>query len=676
MFALIAFVVILSIAQGSTVLGDDSDVVISITDEYYGSKFQINDLVTGDVNGDGMDDILVCSPYNIQAAAKTNRGGCHLVWGNASGISVDIPVVLTEQGVNFYPAENSWDTEYYYFGYASAMADLNNDGYCDIIIGGIDNTGAHDISSGIVWIVYGNPNLVDMDLPITQGQTLENNVRRLIGETSHVVHLGSSLTVLDYNGDDNLDIVVGASLYSSSKDTYELYYAKSGGAFVWLLDGLNTSEHVRATGDRNVGTVASPFKAIANTHANDNIGDLENSCLSNAGDMDQDGKDDILLSRNTDVDTAGTLNIIYGDGTNGRITLPLNSTTVGFSVTGNASGDKFGFSCANIGDFNNDKLPDILVGAPGNSGSAYIIFGTGTRPSSVSRSITDLLATGEAMKLTSGDGYTIGFDVFGPGDVNGDTIADILVSSSDFSHSSITTGAVFAIFGSTNISGELVAESSSLLEGAQGYAIYGGEDTGAVNGNARISTGDVNGDGVVEVIFGSKSALNAQLTVTAAPTQSPSDSPTNSPTHAPSKSPTVLPSMSPSESPTTWPSMFPSVSPSTSPSTNPTKLPTIAPSAGPSIPPTLLPTLSPSVSPTHGPIAVDVDVSTGASSTEGMSTPQMMFTGIASFAMVAGIMFLALILRSKSQSRPRTTSSLFRKMGLRSDSAFTPYEQE
>lgn len=592
-------------AETTVVLGDEDDIIISVPiGEFYGSAFQLNSLPTGDVNGDGMDDILVCSAYNENGVK--NSGGCQLIWGNASGISVNVPVPTgkASHGINFYAQTAVSDTLNYYFGYSSAMADLNNDSYCDIIIGAVDQSGEFIYGQGVVWIVYGSDEMEDMLLSVDTELPLQSNVRRARGEEG-TLNFGSSLSTLDYNGDGHLDVVIGAKSHDSAKDEAYEYYASSGGVFVWLLDGESTSEDVQASGDQVAPTDVSAFKAIVNTVSYQKLGDGEHGCLSSAGDLDGDGLEDLLLSANTAQNSKGELLIVYGNDTNLRVRLPLDSTDDGFSITGDDNGDLFAFSCTRIGDFNGDSIHDIAVGAPG-IGAAYVIFGTVNRPTEQVRAIGDLVDSGDAVKITSSSGFNIGFDVSCGGDLNQDSIGDLLVSSSDFSYAAKTTGAVFAIFGKKSFSEEVQADSMTLHETGKGFVVYGSDDSD-LNGNALIATGDFNGDGLFELVFGSETSLHGKFSVTESPTASPVASPTIPPTDS---------------------------------------------------------------TPT------DVDDSSESSGIGEFSTQKMIYVGVAVVAIIIGISCLAFKLRSGSiQSRPRTTSSVFRNMGVGNETAFVPHNQ-
>ncbi|WP_020561603.1 thrombospondin type 3 repeat-containing protein [Methylosarcina fibrata] len=96
----------------------------------------------------------------------------------------------------------------------------------------------------------------------------------------------------------------------------------------------------------------------------ENNGDYFGYSVANAGDIDQDGFDDIIVGsprsnpvlpgNNTPAGDAGSV-IVYS----GKTALPIQD----LSFTGDAAGDQFGIAVAGAGDIDKDGVPDIVVGA-------------------------------------------------------------------------------------------------------------------------------------------------------------------------------------------------------------------------------------------------------------------------------------------------------------------------
>jgi len=153
-------------------------------------------------------------------------------------------------------------------------------------------------------------------------------------------------------------------------------------------------------------------------------------------------------------------------------------------------GGFFGFSVASVGDLNHDGVPDVLVGVPHhsnfgadhiNAGEAFVFSG---RDGSIIFTLTD---------PDEEEGNSMGYAVAGIGDVNGDGIPDLLVGvpKKDVSEDLPDVGSAY-IFSGAN--GSFIR---SLDPPAQG----GAEANGRF-GTAVANAGDVNGDGVSDILIG------------------------------------------------------------------------------------------------------------------------------------------------------------------------------
>lgn len=189
-------------------------------------------------------------------------------------------------------------------------------------------------------------------------------------------------------------------------------------------------------------------------------GDGTGFVVENAGDVDGDGRNDVLISAPYKpspggAPSAGWTWIVSSDGT----TL---HTLVG------VANDNFGHSVASAGDVDGDGLADTIVGAPsqtgGGPGRAYLYSAGGT-----------LLQTfvGES----AGDQF--GFVVAGAGDVDADGFGDFIVGAPQHDSPFNNCGKAYVYSGQTG----------SLLYSWSGLA--GGDRMGASVGSA----GDRNSDG-------------------------------------------------------------------------------------------------------------------------------------------------------------------------------------
>jgi len=162
-----------------------------------------------------------------------------------------------------------------------------------------------------------------------------------------------------------------------------------------------------------------------------------------------------------------------------------------FRFDGFASGDELGSSVACAGDVDRDGIADLIVGAyPADpngvvdAGSAFVFSG----------------ATGALLRRFDGQsaGEKLGISVAGAGDVDGDGFADLIV------------GAPFA-----GPNGLAAAGSAFVFSGASGAQIFrfDGPASGDEMGTSVAGCGDVNGDGVPDLIVGANNATPDGLSI-------------------------------------------------------------------------------------------------------------------------------------------------------------------
>lgn len=144
----------------------------------------------------------------------------------------------------------------------------------------------------------------------------------------------------------------------------------------------------------------------AGTAGGDNLG----YDVAAAGDIDRDGRKDLIAGAPLDDDL----------GTDAGTATILSATRqVLFTLRGTAAGDEFGTAVAGVGDVNADGWPDVIVGAPGdddngsNCGSATVFSGR----------------NGQVLYTILGDraGDQAGYAVGAAGDIDRDGFADFIV---------------------------------------------------------------------------------------------------------------------------------------------------------------------------------------------------------------------------------------------------------
>ena len=182
----------------------------------------------------------------------------------------------------------------------------------------------------------------------------------------------------------------------------------------------------------------------------------------------------------------------------------------GFVIPGINRGDRAGNSVSSAGDVNNDGIDDLIIGAPnaesGNresQGESYVVFGNKAGFS----------AQLDLTKLDGSNGFVIrginnydnsGNSVSSAGDVNNDGIDDLIIGAPEAeSGNKNSQGESYVVFGSeTGFSPQL---NLAKLDGSNGFKIRG-IDSSDRSGSSVSSAGDVNNDGIDDLIIGAPNA--------------------------------------------------------------------------------------------------------------------------------------------------------------------------
>jgi hypothetical protein len=180
----------------------------------------------------------------------------------------------------------------------------------------------------------------------------------------------------------------------------------------------------------------------------------------------------------------------------------------GFTINGVAPYDTSGYFVSGAGDINGDGIDDVIIGAPGfnndnpdattSPGYSYVVFGsTGGFPANFDLSALDG-TNGFAIKGVAPNNGT-GWSVSGAGDINGDGIDDVIIGARYADPNGlIDAGSSYVVFGST--SGFAPTLNLSDLNGANGFTINGIAE-GNETGNSVSGIGDINGDGIDDVVI-------------------------------------------------------------------------------------------------------------------------------------------------------------------------------
>jgi hypothetical protein len=429
----------------------------------------------GDVNGDGVADLLIGAPeagHNRRAYS----GSAYVVFGRPAfeprlplaalgerGFRIDgAPPALKVQTTDVLGEPSGTLTDHAGF-HVAAAGDVNGDGLGDVAVGAPGASANRRAGSGAAYVVYGKKTTEPVDL-----KRLGEGGYRIDGPRPGAEAGIRIAGVSDANGDGRGDLLVGTWTRSLG--------GTSGG--VYLVFGAARSASVDLAHLGSEGIAFPPGKPDTGPW------------LDGLGDVNGDGLADVVIGApSLRSNGTGKAFVVYGRATPGRIALSSLGGADGYAIVGPG---ETGFPVAGPGDVNGDGRPDVLVG--GNL-ATHVLFSDG------SGATVDLGSTAtrsRELRLLRDTGITAGA---GTGDANGDGLADVLLADP------FATPGCHARAGSASVVyGRRQAGTESLANlGAGGYRVDGPAPD-AQAGSGVAWTGDLNGDGGSDLLLGADGA--------------------------------------------------------------------------------------------------------------------------------------------------------------------------
>lgn len=506
----------------------------TLDNEYFASFGQAVTAL-GDVNGGGKADFAMTAPD-----LDDEQGGVYVVFGeqynqvnNLNNLGSN-GLLLTGQALSE-------------LGYSIANAgDVNGDGKGDLIIGapGLNN------NQGAAYLLYGGTlfetpqTITDIDTLILNNSTYGQQITNQNGQAGD--RFGSVVTGgYDFNGDGQADYAIASPSANQESGEITLILSQTIANELFTLSINNNGQLVlfnQTTNTEIWQTTASPpipqdatyYEAVMQSDGNfvlyewaglaqfsywsTNTGGNPGAYLALGEDgglyiRNQQGNNIHTLHQGTNPNISRVSRLNEGDSIasndsnsnlttqnylGGTITLTNNTSAVNGETLLDIG------SIALIPDVNQDGKGDLLIGGVG---AAVILFG-----SNLSTQTLDLAT------INPGQGFVIVDDLDNPaplqvssaGDVNGDGINDVIVGypATQDTNGNFIAGNSYILFGSSTLSS---TQNNSIgfseINGTNGFTI-----TGA--GTEVSGAGDLNGDGVGDLLIGEPNGGNNQAGVT------------------------------------------------------------------------------------------------------------------------------------------------------------------
>lgn len=432
-------------------------------------------------------------------AAETGRDSWNFTTEQPLSPTIDATALVPGQGFTVMGAQANGQ-----LGWAVTHAgDMNGDGFQEFALSApFAGQGA-----GRVFVLWGRPGLHQSNVTTSSWRAQDGFV---IEGAATGDNLGESIAAAgDVNGDgyDDLAVVAPGSDRGAS-DAGVLFV-------IWGRPGSTRSDlSLSAFSSSDGFTVISQEAGQRLGDSSAQVDGLSSNgqSLGGGGDFNGDGYADLVVGhRFSDLDgvNAGRAYVILGRAGGSRSDVDLSALGAdGLAIShSDGAGGMLGQSAVFAGDFNADGFDDVVLGAIGSDlgaadgGAAYIVYG---KPSALF-SPMDLKSINAntpnsslGMQILSDQvGARLGHAV-GAGEFNGDGVVDVFLGQHGADGDDTHQGAVHVIYGGSAADISLNVDALPL---SKGFSLYG-EGVDSAVGHAVSSAGDINADGLDDLLIG------------------------------------------------------------------------------------------------------------------------------------------------------------------------------
>ncbi len=372
----------------------ETDCVLELTGvAFYGERDNegASTVTAGDLNGDGIEDVLIGSYTSSNNGGLGNDGAAYVFFGpHADSLSHEDASVVIEGGFEEKDVLG-WDVE--------IPGDIDGDGIHDVLLSAsqAEHPDGYD-RTGSVYLFSGAGLSSGMQLSSDDADT------EWFGESK--TYLGADIFAANLDDDAPIELLAGAT------------WADEERGRIYLLDDspepgmLDILESAQAT--------------ITGIEIGDHLG---RSASIASADFNGDGIGDIIVGEPLLDQESGALYLLAGP-----ISGDILITDADAAIRSSGKEDMLGRAVSLAGDANGDGLPDFLVSAPNaddpetDSGSVYLLHSRDTLSSFDGERITT--ASDAWISGVDANDY-IGLALDGGTDINGDGFTDVLFGGNE-----------------------------------------------------------------------------------------------------------------------------------------------------------------------------------------------------------------------------------------------------